>query len=287
MITAYVYGTLPSLRLAIFVLLVDVLFGCTIVAKFAVAGVTAAGSTSDDQLATWGSITFPLVGLLDWWPAAQSEMTDDEAWTMRSCFLVSAVWWGTLVYFVAEAAPAPKGVDGEPSNVECFVCLMAILLGVWALTVQIASSVMLSDGYKSCMTEMFPEPGPCWTPPDDDYYDRPFIKRSCGANHQALAASHFFGWVGGFGTIQPLMEYGRYSALCNSSHTFVATPYYISTVWAGAWAVIYLLVACKLLRQVPVVLAGMVAPPVAAAAVSTKKKSPPLQLKAVPSVVVA
>jgi hypothetical protein len=278
MISAFVHGTVASLPAAIYVLTLDVLFVCTFFAKLSVAGVTANGASTDDQLATWGSVTFPLVGLLDWWPAAQLEMTEVEVWTMRCCFAVSAAWWATLTYYWVERSDAHKH-RGVSSNAPCLAGLVVVLLVVWTLTMQIVSAAMLANGYESCMAEQFPQPGPCWTVPESPWNYRPAIKRSCGANHHALAASHFFGWAGGFGAIKPLIEFHHYSELCNSSSTFVATPYFISFFWASVWAVIYLLIIYNLLREVPALLAGMVAPPTTTPAPA----SPPRKIALLPT----
>jgi hypothetical protein len=263
MLSVYAHGTIKSRGRAASILSLDALMIIAFIAKIAIAAIATPHAKPDDAFAMTAAITCPFVGLMDWWPpltsAATATLTPTQAWIMAASFAIALLWWTTLIYLALEEKPPPP--DKRDDTCSANARLLVALGIIWVSVIQVASTIVMSGSYVSCLQEINPNPGPCWR----QYTERdvlvPYAEwrvRCNPTNYHALVASHLFGWAGGIGTIKPIVEFNTYKSTCANTTAYAFTPYYISYTWAAIWTIVALVMA----THIPDLLTGMMMTPI-------------------------
>jgi hypothetical protein len=261
MLSFYAYGKLKSRAAAAAIVSLDALMIIAFIAKIAIAAITAPNAKPDDAFAMTAAITCPFIGLMDWWPplasTATATLTPTQAWIMAASFAIALLWWTTLIYLALEEKPPP---DDDEYDDCCAGPIVGTTFFIWVLVIQIVSAVLMSNSYASCLEELHPNPGPCWRQYPEGPYNSAGAewRASCNpTNYEALAASHFFGWAGGIGTIKPIIEFNTYKTTCANTTAYALTPYYISFTWAAIWSIIWVAITFIMVAHIPDLLTGM------------------------------
>jgi hypothetical protein len=246
------YGKLKSTSSVACVVALDVLMvACTITMVAVAIAITDRNKSSSAELtAVWASATFPFCGLMLWWPLVYGTtlFTQPELVAAGASFAVSIVWWAQMIYYY-KFKFKPRWYDDDQVTF-----IMCVWLFLWFIFVQTYTGFQMKHDYAECMLEIYERPGPCWTSTafkQNSCNGCEFrLNPACGKDGGTIAASHAFGWLGGFGTIRPLYEYAvRYKDKCKQSKVYNPMPYYIDAFWATFWIIFYTQYCVRWLRK--------------------------------------
>lgn len=234
MLTTLIKNRLDSANKIRFCFIFDMIFIISILFTLVILSFKTKELDRDQKLAVWLGFTFPFLGILNVWPAIETEDSVLKC-TLFVSFTIGLLWWSVYLYFY----PRYRKYLSEEDLDFLFLASASSILWFFILNTIIAA--YLGDDYENCMYARYYHQPKCWKLSINEKNTTWIKDNSCAEEALSISTAFWFSIVGGFSGIKMGIEYEDYREVCQKVYGHSMRPFYISFFYICCWGLIYII----------------------------------------------